>query len=455
MSMQEVQRDDFQVPAAPQRMASAEDRGITSWLAAVAWCLAFAFAFWGSLLIDIPFRNRWLPVLVIAFLVIISRLRLFIPMAPYINKGMILMLLWAVASAAWAPSAVFVVTQSISAIGVSMMALAFVLAGWYPERFERLMAITIAVLLVMSLVVAITMPEIGIHSGTDVSLRNSWRGVTFQKNGLGQLASVGVILFTFLWASGRIRTLWAISGLLLSLFMVLKSRSSTSLMLALISCMGVVMILRPQLAIGWLGRRITMTFLIVALPLGIYLAVATPYIGFIGGYFGKDATFSGRTLIWQAILDEVATRPLQGSGLSSFWNGANAGEARVQFKSQWKVSNGHNGYIDILNELGLVGLFMFLGFIVIHSLGLAKLARISREHYALHMPLFIYLLLANVSESGWMFLIAPTHLIGMYTSLEVSRLVFADAVNRAQDRWAAHSRRGTDLVGDDRRSSAS
>ena len=432
MSMQHVDTGNDQTSVMPQRVASAADRGITSWLAAVAWCLAFAFAFWGSLLIDIPFRNRWLPVLVIAFLVIISRLRLFIPMAPYINKGMILMLLWAVASAAWAPSAVFVVTQSISAIGVSMMALAFVLAGWYPERFERLMAITIAVLLVMSLVVAITMPEIGIHSGTDVSLRNSWRGVTFQKNGLGQLASVGVILFTFLWASGRIRTLWAISGLLLSLFMVLKSRSSTSLMLALISCMGVVMILRPQLAIGWLGRRITMTFLIVALPLGIYLA-----------------------LIWQAILDEVATRPLQGSGLSSFWNGASAGEARVQFKSQWKVSNGHNGYIDILNELGLVGLFMFLGFIVIHSLGLAKLARISREHYALHMPLFIYLLLANVSESGWMFLIAPTHLIGMYTSLEVSRLVFADAINRAQNRWAAHSRRGTDLIGDDRRSSAS
>lgn len=396
-------------------------------LTAVTWITGFSFAFLAYEFVPLGFRDKWLIPIVPAVLLVLTQVQEVMVFRRFINPGMLLLLGWALASAAWAPLPTFVITQSIAMIGVSVIALAFCLAGWHPYRFERVMMGTIAVILIASIFVATAFPDIGVHSGTDVSLRDSWRGVTWQKNALGQLSAVGMILSVYLYAAHRTRAFVALTGFVICTFVLLKSRSSTSLMLALIASGTTLAIMRPFSFTPPQVRRVVLMATMILVPLLIYLAVATPYLGFIGQYFGKDGTFSGRTQIWNAMILEIKTRPWLGTGLTSFWGGMNAGEWRVQAAANWPVRNGHNGYIDVANELGLIGLFFFLSFMIWYCISLARLSRISRRHYGLHMPLFLYLVLANTSESGWMFPVAPTHLIGMFASLEVSRLLYEHA----------------------------
>lgn len=413
------------------------ERGFRAWLTGTVWVVGFSLSFLASELVPLGFRDKWIGPVVLSTLLALSQIKRLMALWPYINRGMPIMLGWAVLSAAWAPSPMFVITQCVALIGVSMMAVAFSLAGWHPERFERDMVGTCMVILLASAIAGFVAPGFAIHSGTDISLANSWRGITGQKNFLGQLSSISLILWTHLWASRRVRGSTALAGAALTLFCVIKSRSSTSLMLALISSASVLMILRPPLPSPRVIRKFVLWTLIIVVPVVIYLAIATPYIGFVSSLFGKTGTFSGRKEIWDALMLEIQMRPWLGTGLASFWGDIDAGEARVRAAVGWGVRNGHNGYVDIVNELGLIGLFLFLIFLGYYCVALARLSRVSRSHYALHLPLFIYLLLANTSESGWFFLIAPTHLIGMYASLEISRLLLEDRKRRAAAHRAA------------------
>lgn len=424
--------ETLRAPGAVNRPIRSRERGNgdSGWLASVAWILGIAVTFFSGDLLPMGFRDKWMAPLLIAVVVILGRARLLGVMQRFVNPGMVLVLLWALFSAAWSPRPMFVATQAMSLIGVSLIALGFSLSGWHPDRFARQLAATVSVLLVLSIITAVLFPHIGVHSGTDISLLHSWRGVTFQKNGLGQLSVIGLIVWTYLWAARKVGGIAALLGITLCVFTLMKSRSSASLALALPACLGTLMILRPKIGFGVMARRVFIGLIAILVPLCIYAAVATSYFAFFGELFGKDGTFSGRTLIWNALITEISTRPWLGTGLNSFWGGVDAGEIRVQAVAQWDVRNGHNGYIDVVNELGLIGLALFLLFLIYHSMALARLSRISRSHYALHLPLFIYVILANTSESGWFFPVAPTHLIGMYASLEVSRLLLAGAFGR-------------------------
>lgn len=415
--------------------------GLTPALAVLAWMAAFSFTLLAPWLLGLRFRDQWLPLLAIALLVVVSRYRLFLLQWRHLNPAMVAVLVWALMSAAWSAVPGFVVTQAVVMIGVSVIGLAFSLAGWFPDRFALRLGLVTALMMGASVVTALLFPDIGIHSGTDVSLLNSWRGVTYQKNALGQLCAVALIVWSYLWAARKVSTPVAVLGLGLSLFTLLQSRSSTSLMLAVLCSGAVVALLRPTLEIGPVLRRLITAGIVILIPSLTYLAVATPYLGFIGDFFGKDMTFSGRVQIWDALMDEIALHPWLGTGLSSFWGGMNPGELRVQTAVQWQVRDSHNGYLTLVNELGLIGFAMFLVFLGWHCAALARLARISRTQYALHAPLFAYLVLANTSESGWFFPVSVTHLLGMFVSIEVSRLLLeARWRERRAERERASSR---------------
>ena len=57
--------------------------------------------------------------------------------------------------------------------------------------------------------------------------------------------------------------------------------------------------------------------LLGALSVAAVMIVATPDLLF--SLLGKDATLTGRTGIWSAVIDSIAKRPLLGYGYQAFW----------------------------------------------------------------------------------------------------------------------------------------
>jgi O-antigen ligase len=157
-----------------------------------------------------------------------------------------------------------------------------------------------------------------------------------------------------------------------------------------------------------------------------------------GGLFGKDATFSGRTYIWAELLPEIPKHLWFGFGFNSFWPGGVDGPAaEIIHRLEWNVPNGHNAYLDMINEQGLVGFGLFICFLVEHIRAIRRVGQFDRPRAAMHMSLIVYIILANLTEVGWFHPIMITHVVAMFSSANVSRLLFERRLQTLKDSAAA------------------
>lgn len=74
---------------------------------------------------------------------------------------------------------------------------------------------------------------------------------------------------------------------------------------------------------------------------------------------GKDPTMSGRTEIWRAAISSGLKQPILGFGFGAFWRGAQGESLNVYLTTGFALWQGHNGYLDLWLDLGLLGLGLF------------------------------------------------------------------------------------------------
>lgn len=373
-------------------------------------------------------RVQWLPILAAAGWVMLRRWQVCFHLVKWLNPLLPAYLGWMLLSALWSPDAGFVFRQWLIMLAVSLAAVAFCLASWTPQRMMTLLRNAITVLLMLSLLVALLRPDIGVHSENQFELLGSWRGITYQKNGLGQLAAVAIIVWFHAALTGTVSRRYCLAALTLAVLLIVKSRSSTSLVVSLLACAVQWIALRPPLRLpGGTLPLWSLLGLLILTPLFFELALTGSFSGAalaeaFGSIFGKDATFSGRTVIWAETLRNIVARPWLGYGFNSYWleKGGPADLSRQILG--WDVPNAHNGYLEIVNELGLVGLAIFLLMVVGYARQLRRLASISATQCALHRSLLVYLLIANITEVGWFHPIAFTHVVMMFSMATVARL---------------------------------
>jgi exopolysaccharide production protein ExoQ len=116
-----------------------------------------------------------------------------------------------------------------------------------------------------------------------------------------------------------------------------------------------------------------------------------------------DPTFTGRTIIWDFSLSEIARRPLFGWGYQSFWLvGSDAPSVVDAPAFVGSMPNSHNGYYDTMLELGYVGYCFLIVFILatVHVIGRAADRDRNRAWFALTAAL--YVIIYNYLETFWM-----------------------------------------------------
>lgn len=69
-------------------------------------------------------------------------------------------------------------------------------------------------------------------------------------------------------------------------------------------------------------------------------------------------TLTGRTELWSELLTYVGAHPILGYGFEGFWGPMHT--ASVSLALGWVVPHAHNGYIEMLLDLGVVGLVLFV-----------------------------------------------------------------------------------------------
>lgn len=207
---------------------------------------------------------------------------------------------------------------------------------------------------------------------------------------------------------------WIFRGLgalltLISFIVLLNAKSLAGLVAVIVSAFaGLLVIFYLKWEMTGFSRRAINFFLIltgVCLGLAIVLFVSQGYFDELMYSLDKDPTLTGRTYIWQRGLEFFWSNPVLGTGFQAvFYQGNAVAEdiwEALNFTSGAKF-NFHNMFVDILIELGVVGLTVFLAVIFIQCRRILlerSLVMGSRESYAVFI--FIFMLSQTILEVSW------------------------------------------------------
>lgn len=203
-----------------------------------------------------------------------------------------------------------------------------------------------------------------------------WRGLALSKNHLGQSALISALVWL---AALRLETTGnrVVSFLMfmLSLILLIGSQSITAIItLLLLAMTRLVFSLDNRFGTLGIGRLFSVLVMTISLMLAILILYAAPEIILsIPGYLGKDITFTGRTDLWADIFKEASEHLPIGCGFAGFWVQDNINILILYEDYVWLPRQAHLGYLDILNETGLVGLMLFAAMVIFYLKGLLSL----------------------------------------------------------------------------------
>lgn len=217
----------------------------------------------------------------------------------------------------------------------------------------------------------------------------SFVGAFASKNQLGFYASLAVLFGFAALFLGVERRLWkvaAVGCILIALYCLKASQSATSV-LTTIAVAGLCLALR-LLEMLTPAHRKTL-FLILA----IFTLLAVIAGAYGGGYemllgaFGKDATLTGRTYLWQQGIEAAGQAPLVGIGYQAFWVQGLAEAERLWAAFFIATRTGfhfHNTFIAATVETGLIGCLL-LSMVLVATLAghLRRLLTMARDREAL------------------------------------------------------------------------
>jgi O-antigen ligase len=334
-------------------------------------------------------RLIWLPVYGIIGLLMLTRpLDLARVAAPAVLS--LALVAWAFASTRWSIAPDITMRRSIALLMTTCFGL--YLAARYD--WKSLIELTAGVYLLLAVgnyIASLLFPGFGVHADIHPG---AWRGMWYEKNMMGAQMVVAALAFaSAAVASPTRRRLW-IGGVVLAAGLVVMSTSTTALLGLVIALGGVA-----ALALFRRGGAVSVVMIWAGVAgVGAFLALILLAPDLFFALVGKDATLTGRTEIWDALFRRVALRPVEGYGFGAFWRDKWGPSWFIRQEVGWAAPNAHNGWLDILVQLGWVGLALAAGHFAIT--GIAAVLRIGGGPEAYWSVLFIALFaLFSISES--------------------------------------------------------
>jgi exopolysaccharide production protein ExoQ len=302
----------------------------------------------------------------------------------------------AFASAVWSQNPSHTLVDAVNLTLTTLFAIYLYVR--YPGR--RLIAFLIfaaAVSLLFSIFLVIFVPSVGI----DAFQQDAWRGIFSQRNNCAAVCTLFFVVGLHYGARSFTEQIARGTVLLLSAIFILMSGSRTGWVLtalALVLTYGMRLIARMRSL-----ERIAF-LMSVAIPAALLIFLVATNFNELLAVMDRDPTMTQRTVIWAEVLPSIAKHPLKGFGYSSFWAGLNGESMQTVLVTGWMEGQAQDGYLDVLLELGVIGLvpliWMFVrGFIQ----GAAALERkVAGSVVLLAIVTLFLVLVENIGESSFL-----------------------------------------------------
>lgn len=285
------------------------------------------------------------------------------------SPWLILLAVLAIASAAWSIDPELSFRRGIAVLSTTLLGV------YLAARFDWLTALRLLGgvwfgLMLASFIAGLVAPSLAVMSEIHPG---AWSGGWGEKNQLGGHAARAAFLFAFLcWRDEKFRKTWG-AALVLSLALVVLSKSATALLGVLLGG-GVIA------SAWWMlkGRVLSLALIwFAACVIGAAILVYAAAPGALLGLIGRDASLTGRTDIWAELVTAINDRPMLGYGYLAFWGLDSEPRYWLEKAVDWNAPSGHNGWLDLAISLGLVGVAIYALDFIVSAWRSVKLALVS------------------------------------------------------------------------------
>jgi exopolysaccharide production protein ExoQ len=249
-------------------------------------------------------------------------------------------------------------------------------------------------------------PEYGREYGR-WSGETMWIGVATQKNGLGRICLFAAffLIWTFIIRmqgryipATKYQTLLEVFILILTFWLMGGPQHNFSY--SVTTNIALIVGLSSLIGLFWMKKRgsfLGPAVLMVTTAFIIVYGTITPFVGKlslmdISSTFGREETLTGRSDIWAILVPYAMQKSLLGYGFGGFWTDA--------MRSIVASPHAHNGYLDLILNIGVLGLLLFGIFLLSCS---RKAQREMTRDYDWGCLFICFLLMAvvhNITESS-------------------------------------------------------
>ena len=244
-----------------------------------------------------------------------------------------------------------------------------------------------------------TLLFLGSEGVMSVENPGTWAGSFIHKNGLGHAAALAIFMFGYMGLRTHhlVKAFWI--GSIPVCFILMIGAHSTTALLVVAGLTAILVLLRSM-------KRRSDDFSIIIFTVILVVAICIPLIATfytqILEALGKDPTLTGRTTLWALGIESIVHRPFFGYGYGNFWESpVPYGGRSVRAQVGWYAPHMHNGWLEMLVDIGFVGVLIYarLFFGTLQQALAAARKTIDADYFMIILFCF-YLLIASVSEAA-------------------------------------------------------
>jgi len=250
-----------------------------------------------------------------------------------------------------------------------------------------------------SLFYAVAQPSVGVHIGGPHD--GSWKGIFAQKNVLGRFSLLSFSAFLILQYQGK-PLVKNLARLFIAIFVILLLQTTSKSALGnLFILIGIFCLLYYT---NWRGKKqvVFVSFLSTIAYL-VYSVVISNWVSLLTS-IGRDPTLTGRTYIWSFAIESLRSDPsklLFGYGRGIFFD-PSAGfiQGFSKYIPGYLPPHAHNGFIDMILEIGIVGFGLFvICYVNTYRTYLKKATITGDTLYVFPLVALAFLAIYNITES--------------------------------------------------------
>ncbi len=182
--------------------------------------------------------------------------------------------------------------------------------------------------------------------------------------------------------------------------LILMTQSRTGLAALIVALLMIWVIRLPEL-LKWAGAAVVLagaaTAFIAWYSVGDGLRNQTVDAVLLGRT-DEAKSLTGRVPLWEELIDYADDRPLIGYGYEGFWNVRRI--ASIMKSQNWTMQNAHNSYLEIVLQLGIIGLVFAVWFLIASLLSLNKAYSLTESPgFAFAFGLVVYGMANSTLES--------------------------------------------------------